>query len=368
MKAAKFIAAILIFGLALLTFPIQIFSSPIDEKKDEIARTKEQLETLNSKFETAVEDYNEAASNLGSTKQKIRKNKLKLADNLLEIKAKEVAVSDRLRAMYKEGPFSLIFTLFQSKSLFQFFDTVFLVDRITKKDNSLVFELKIAKQRLEITDKKLTVQKTRKEVLVNKVASKKVAINNAMGEKKALMRSVKKDLARLQAEEREKIRRLKEEALRKLKEEALRKFREEQQQQNNQTEPAYNGENSGATNDIIEIAKRYLGVRYQWGGTSPERGFDCSGFVQYVYNQRGVTLPRTSREQYRYLSEKGRLIDQAALAPGDLVFYGPGAINDVKMYMGAGYIIGANGGQFIPGEIKILPLHYRSDFYAAGRP
>ncbi|KKN02912.1 hypothetical protein LCGC14_1112940 [marine sediment metagenome] len=360
MKAAKFIAAILIFCLTVLIFPIQIFSSPIDEKKDEIVRAKEQIETLNSKFEIAVEDYNEAASNLGGTKQKIRKNKLKLASNLLEIKVKEVAVSDRLRAMYKEGPFSLIFTLFQSKSLFQFFDTVFLVDRITKKDNSLVFELKTAKQRLEITDKKLTVQKTRKEVLVNKVASKKVAINNAMGEKKALMRSVKKDLARLQAEEREKIR--------KLKEEALRKLREEQQQQNNQTEPAYNGENSGATSDIVEIAKRYLGVRYQWGGTSPERGFDCSGFVQYVYNQIGVTLPRTSREQYRYLSEKGRLIDQAALAPGDLVFYGPGAINDVKMYMGAGYIIGANGGQFIPGEIKILPLHYRSDFYAAGRP
>ena len=360
MKAARFIAVLIIFCLTLLIFPIQIFSSPIDEKKDEIEQVKDQLEALNSKLEGAVEDYNEAASNLGSVKQKIRKNKLKLAGSLLEIKTKEVAVSERLRAMYKAGPFSLVFTLFQSKSLFQFFDTVFIVDRITKKDNSLISGFKFAKERLETTDKKLAVQKNKREVLVNKVASNKIAINNAMEEKKVLMRSVKKDLSRLQAEERERIRRL--------REEALRKLAEEKQQQNNQVEPAYNGENSGAATDIIEIAKKYLGVRYQWGGTSPQSGFDCSGFVQYVYAQLGVSLPRTSREQYRYLAETGRLVDQADLAPGDLVFYGPGAINDVKMYMGAGYIIGANGGQFIPGEIKILPLHYRSDFYAAGRP
>ncbi len=358
MKAARFVAVFLIMCMVSLTNPSLIFASVIDKKKVEISEIKEQLSALNNRFEEAVEDYNEVTTDLGGVKQKVRKNKLKLAENLLDIKAKEVVLSSRMRSMYKEGSFSLIVTLVQSKSLLQFFDLMFLVNRIAKKDNTMIDDLKVAEQKLEGIDNELNEQKAKQEVLANKVASKRVAINKAKEKKKSLLFSVRKDLSRLQAEERERIKKIREEALRKLRE----------QQQSTQTAPAYNGGNPGSRTDVVEIGKKYLGVRYQWGGTTPERGFDCSGFVKFVYEQIGVSLPRTSRQQYSYLSGKGRLVSKGNLAPGDLIFYGPGSVNDVKMYMGAGYIIGANGGQFITGEVRILPLNYRSDFIAAGRP
>jgi len=60
-----------------------------------------------------------------------------------------------------------------------------------------------------------------------------------------------------------------------------------------------------------------VGKPYSWGGTSPDPGFDCSGFVYYVYGQMGVTLGRDTFSQW----ENGRLILRADLQPGDIVFF-----------------------------------------------
>ena len=68
---------------------------------------------------------------------------------------------------------------------------------------------------------------------------------------------------------------------------------------------------------IIKTAKKYLGTKYVFGGTTP-KGFDCSGFVQYVFKQNGFTLPRAADEQYK-LGQ--RVKKPAELEPGDLVFF-----------------------------------------------
>jgi cell wall-associated NlpC family hydrolase len=67
---------------------------------------------------------------------------------------------------------------------------------------------------------------------------------------------------------------------------------------------------------IVRTARRYLGVRYKWGGASP-RGFDCSGLVVYVYKKNGILLPRSVKGQYR----RGKRIPSRRLRPGDLVFF-----------------------------------------------
>lgn len=68
---------------------------------------------------------------------------------------------------------------------------------------------------------------------------------------------------------------------------------------------------------IINYAEQYIGTPYVWGGNSPSTGFDCSGFVQYVYGHFGITLPRESHDQ----ATVGTSVSQAALQPGDLLFF-----------------------------------------------
>jgi cell wall-associated NlpC family hydrolase len=92
--------------------------------------------------------------------------------------------------------------------------------------------------------------------------------------------------------------------------------------------------------DVVSDALRYLGVPYRWGGTSPTTGFDCSGFVQHVFADLGISLPRTSQEQ-ALVGEPVSSLAQAS--PGDLLFFepGPGGPGHVGIYVGNGLMVDA---------------------------
>ena len=84
-------------------------------------------------------------------------------------------------------------------------------------------------------------------------------------------------------------------------------------------------------NAIVATARKYIGVPYLWGGTTT-KGFDCSGFVQYVFRLHGIQLPRTSSQQY----QTGKSVSKANLQPGDLVFFATsfGSVNHLGIYIG----------------------------------
>jgi cell wall-associated NlpC family hydrolase len=89
---------------------------------------------------------------------------------------------------------------------------------------------------------------------------------------------------------------------------------------------------------LVGIAQRYVGTPYRFGGNSPTTGFDGAGFVQYVFWQQGVWLPRTSREQARVGS--GLSPDWRAVSAGDLVLFEEnGQIEHVAIYAGGNRII-----------------------------
>lgn len=85
---------------------------------------------------------------------------------------------------------------------------------------------------------------------------------------------------------------------------------------------------------LIHLGRSLIGTPYLWGGTTP-KGFDCSGFVSYVYGKHGFSLPRTSNEQFSKL----HAVDTPA--PGDLVFFRgkSGRITHVGMYIGNGNML-----------------------------
>lgn len=93
---------------------------------------------------------------------------------------------------------------------------------------------------------------------------------------------------------------------------------------------------AGEGNRIIKLAASYLGTPYRYGGTGPG-GFDCSGFVYYIFKQCGYDLPRTASSQYSL----GASISKSMLAPGDLVFFAcfSSGIDHVGIYVGNGQFI-----------------------------
>jgi cell wall-associated NlpC family hydrolase len=95
---------------------------------------------------------------------------------------------------------------------------------------------------------------------------------------------------------------------------------------------------------VLATADRYVGTRYRYGGESPAEGFDCSGFVQYVFGRQGVELPRTSYLQAGAGVRAPREV--GALQPGDLMFFASTGrrVDHVAIYAGDGRIIHASAG------------------------
>ena len=96
----------------------------------------------------------------------------------------------------------------------------------------------------------------------------------------------------------------------------------------------YQSSGSGSGSSVVDFATQFVGNPYVWGGTSLTDGADCSGFVQSVYANFGVSLPRTSYEQ----QNAGTEVSYADAQPGDLICYG----GHVAIYMGDGKIVHAS--------------------------
>jgi uncharacterized protein YgiM (DUF1202 family) len=119
--------------------------------------------------------------------------------------------------------------------------------------------------------------------------------------------------------------------------------------------------------DIVAKAEEYLGVPYLWGGFTPV-GFDCSGLVQYVYKQLGISLERTTY----YQVHQGVIVDRNNLKPGDLIFFttnddDPNDISHIGIYKGNDLFIQAPK----PGDyVRISNLnsaYYSNRYYVAKR-
>lgn len=115
---------------------------------------------------------------------------------------------------------------------------------------------------------------------------------------------------------------------------------------------------------LLQTAKSYMGTPYTFGGTTPKQGFDCSGYLQYVFAKNGIAIPRLADDQYK-LGTRTKTTTQ--LEPGDLVFfttYEPGP-SHCGIYLGGGEFIHASSSKGV--RIDALSNAYWQPRYIGGK-
>jgi len=112
------------------------------------------------------------------------------------------------------------------------------------------------------------------------------------------------------------------------------------------------------------IAQRQVGISYRYGGTSPSAGFDCSGLVYYSFSQAGISVPRTSRDQFRV----ARKISLKDARPGDIVFFqDQEKLSHVGIYLGERRFVHAPSSGKSVSIAHIDSPYYQEHLVAVGR-
>src|SRR5215468_10358611 len=177
----------------------------------------------------------------------------------------------------------------------------------------------------EVTDRQHALVRDRKAqaALVRQRAAAKVRISSQLRREQHLYNSIKGEIANLIAQQRARQLQLARRAQARLA---------AYQASPNFAVPSDYVAPPTQYSGVVGIAMRYLGVPYVWGGESPS-GFDCSGFVAYVYAQVGVSLPHYTGAQWAV----GQPVGSGDLEPGDLVFFD--GLGHVGLYIGGGEFI-----------------------------
>jgi cell wall-associated NlpC family hydrolase len=126
------------------------------------------------------------------------------------------------------------------------------------------------------------------------------------------------------------------------------------------------GNASGLTGQqVVDFAKKFLGIPYKWGGTTPA-GFDCSGFVYYVYNSLGYKMPRMIDD----MNKQGRYVAKSELKPGDVIIFQntyASGLSHVGIYVGDGKFIHSPNSRSVVSYADLYSNYYINHYYGARR-
>lgn len=382
----RFVASLaLTLALWVTCLPSPALATPvtpaISEKQAQAAAAQAELERMRAELEVKVEEYNAITEAVEQTGLAIDATGEELERATEDLETAQGALAQRVSGIYRHGGLDVIDVLLGVRTFDDLFTRLDLLRRIGASDAAQIESVRIARSRVEAAERSLQQRLSEQTALQTQARSRAAAIEAEVSRQQAYVARLDSDVQRLIAREEERQRALAEERAREAAAAA------EQARSTRATPVTTPDEGSLARSDagpsaspgtpvsapsgsVVEIALQYLGVPYVWGGSTPD-GFDCSGLVQYVYRQVGVSLPRTSQSQFR-VGERIAADRVDLLQPGDLVFFGtdgdPERVHHVGIYVGGGnYVHAPNTGAVVRVNSLTARIESSHDYVGGSR-
>lgn len=303
----------------------------VGSKRADAQRAWEQINQMDMQAEQVGNKWQGAKYHLNLTTQKLNSTRVSLNLARKSFRASRHALAQRVIAVYQEqgdASDSTVAILLQATSIQDMIDRVDAAQRISDHDSRVVKQVRALRDQTARQAAALEKMQTRQKVLVAEAAAQWSELQRKIAERKAYVRSVRREIASLKAEQERQA------------QAAAARARQTIAGYNsapatsgvspNYTAPAASSVGAGA----VQAAMSRLDAPYVWGAAGPTT-FDCSGLVVWAFAQVNVSLPHYSYSQMA----SGVAVSPSDLQPGDLVFFYGGS--HVGIYIGGGQFVHA---------------------------
>ena len=328
-------------------------------KQAEAQSVLAQIHSLDASLEHAIEAYNLANERLKAIQADLRQNRVELKIASGNLKRSQKALAARVVAIYTSGETdSTLDVLVGSRSLADLVDGLEAVSRVSEQDSQVLTDVRRFRKQVQERRVSLKHAHERQAQLRAERAANKASIEGRLADRQSMLSSIRSEIQQIRAAEQRRQAQLAAQARARLA-----------QPQPLVPQLASTGGGGGDASPIpaptavppappsryggvVGIAMQDLGIPYVYGGSTPA-GFDCSGFIMYVFAQVGVSLPHNAAAQYGY----GTPVDRSQLQPGDLVFFN--GLGHAGIYIGGGSFIHA------PHTGDVVKISSLSGWYAS---
>jgi cell wall-associated NlpC family hydrolase len=309
--------------------------------RQEVEQAKERLDALNRELSLLVEEYNQEQLHLEAVQERLDEVQARAARARATAERATESLN-RSAALAYRSVGSQFSALFDATSLADFSDRLEFIGSMAQADSDLAVQAELARQEARWTAEELEAVVGEQEDVLAELDAKQATIEERVQEARELYETLnRKYHEALQAA---------------AAAEAARQQASASGGGGSIPPPPAPNANVAA---VLEAAYSVLGTPYQWGGASPETGFDCSGFTAWAWSHAGVYLPHSSSAQYSSLPHVAR----EQLQPGDLVFfYDP--VSHVGIYVGGGRMIDSPHTGTV---VQVRPIYW-DNFVGAARP
>jgi peptidoglycan DL-endopeptidase CwlO len=327
--SASFFAALAVAGGATAE------PASVSSKQAQAESVMAQIQALDGSLDHAVDAYNLANERLDAIRGDLHDNRVNLRIAAENLGTAQKVLAARMVAIYTtDQSDSTLDVLVGSRSLEDLLDGLETVSRVSEQDSDVLTDVTGFRADMRRARTRLRHDRDRQAELVAERAAHKRSIQGKLAERQQMLSSIKSEIAAIRAAEQRRQAQLEREARARLAapQPLIPDLAQEPSTSESSEPTVLPAAPAAKYGGVVGIAMQYLGIPYVYGGSSPS-GFDCSGFVMYVYSKIGVSLPHNAAAQYGY----GTPVDRSQLQPGDLVFFNGLGHNGI--YIGGGSFI-----------------------------